>query len=247
MTRPAAISGPKSGGPDGILSIDVQGERLLLLPQAAVYWEDRRCLLIADPHFGKGASFRRQGVPVPEGTTASDLERVNRLIRHWSANRLIVLGDFFHGPEGLTPGTRDRIRRWRSRLPEIVLTVVGGNHDRRCRSVFKALGLPELVDVLDMGPFRLLHETGEADGRYVLAGHLHPGLRVSLSPGDRRAFPCFVFGRRRAVLPAFGSFTGLGSFQPSGADQLFLTVDGRVVAYPGARRSHRGAKGDNGP
>lgn len=233
MTRRAFVSVAASGGPEGIVAIDVNGERLTLLPQAAVFWEDRRSLLIADPHFGKGASFRRLGVPVPEGTTANDLERVAQLVRRWAVSRLIVLGDFFHSPEGLTPGTRDRIRRWRSGLPEVVLTVIGGNHDRRCRRLFKELGLPEPLAGLDMGPFRLVHEAEEGEERYVLAGHFHPGLRIRLSPGDRRSFTCFVFGPRRGVLPAFGSFTGLGPFQPDRMDRLFLTVDDRVVAYPG--------------
>jgi len=31
---------------------DVAGERLVLLPERAAYWERARTLLVADPHFG---------------------------------------------------------------------------------------------------------------------------------------------------------------------------------------------------
>ncbi len=37
-------------------------------------------LLIADPHFGKAASFRSRGIAVPVGTTRYDLDRLAELI-----------------------------------------------------------------------------------------------------------------------------------------------------------------------
>jgi metallophosphoesterase superfamily enzyme len=46
---------------------------LLLLPEKAVFWPAQGMLIIADIHFGKAASFRAQGIPVPRGTTTENL------------------------------------------------------------------------------------------------------------------------------------------------------------------------------
>ena len=42
-----------------MLEIEVAGARLELLPHGAAYLPDQRCLLVADAHLGKAASFRR--------------------------------------------------------------------------------------------------------------------------------------------------------------------------------------------
>jgi hypothetical protein len=37
----------------------VAGEKLGLFAERAIYWPARSTLLVADPHFGKAATFRR--------------------------------------------------------------------------------------------------------------------------------------------------------------------------------------------
>ena len=61
----------------------VAGERLELHVERAVYWHHRRCLLLADLHFGKGSVLRRAGITVPTGQTAGDLARLDGLIAHY--------------------------------------------------------------------------------------------------------------------------------------------------------------------
>ncbi|NNM27435.1 MAG: ligase-associated DNA damage response endonuclease PdeM [Phycisphaerales bacterium] len=74
----------------------------------------------------------------------------------------------------------------------------------------------------------------------VIAGHLHPGVRlhdIDAGGGSLRC-PCFVFGPRRALLPAFGSFTGLAIVRPRVDDRIFA-VGPEVVEVRG-RWEHRG-------
>jgi len=59
------------------------------LPQRAALWLDRCWLLVADLHFGKSATFRARGVPVPAGTTQADLARLTALIEATRARRLV--------------------------------------------------------------------------------------------------------------------------------------------------------------
>ncbi len=63
-----------------MIEIDWGGERLVVLAERALYWPRRRTIIIADPHFGKAATFRQAGIPVPHGTTATDLDRLRRLL-----------------------------------------------------------------------------------------------------------------------------------------------------------------------
>ncbi|MGL5097997.1 MAG: ligase-associated DNA damage response endonuclease PdeM, partial [Planctomycetia bacterium] len=70
------------------LEIDWTGERLLLSADRSVWWPTERTLFIADPHFGKAATFRRAGVPVPQATLDDDVARLDRLIDDADARRL---------------------------------------------------------------------------------------------------------------------------------------------------------------
>ena len=81
-----------------------------------------------------------------------------------------------------------------------------------------------------LGTFVLNHEPGPAaGGGYALAGHIHPAVRLS-SPGERALrLPCFWFGARYGVLPAFGAFTGSASVLPRRGDQVFVIAEDEVL------------------
>lgn len=51
------------------LVIQCAGEAVWLLPERALWWPAQRMLMVADAHFGKAATFRARGVPVPAGST----------------------------------------------------------------------------------------------------------------------------------------------------------------------------------
>jgi metallophosphoesterase superfamily enzyme len=84
---------------------------------------------------------------------------------------------------------------------------------------------------LRMGPFLFTHHpVEEADPtHYNLAGHIHPG--VNLRGGGRQSvtLPCFYFGEKRGLLPAFGMFTGIARIIPEKGDQIFVVADEKVI------------------
>jgi hypothetical protein len=41
--------------------------------------------------------------------------------------------------------------------------------------------------------------------------------------------PCFYFGEKYAVLPAFSAFTGLAKIRPSKKDHVFALVENSVI------------------
>ena len=68
------------------------GMALQLLPQRALWWPAARMVMVADVHFGKAATFRRAGQPVPHGTTADNLARLDAVLAATGADHLELLG-----------------------------------------------------------------------------------------------------------------------------------------------------------
>ncbi|SUD72331.1 ICC-like protein putative phosphoesterase [Pseudomonas putida] len=90
------------------------GQTLWLLADKAIYWPARRALLVADLHIGKAASYRALHQPVPRGTTAATLARLDALLAVHDCEQLIVLGDFLHARTARAPATLARLQVWRS-------------------------------------------------------------------------------------------------------------------------------------
>src|SRR3954462_2682161 len=114
----------------GTHEIEFANESLHLLPDRAVYWPARSTLLVADVHFGKCATFRSLGVPVPAGGTQKDLLRLTRLLEQTNARRLVILGDLVHARAGRSPEITDAIAAWRGTHLQLRIMLVRGNHDR---------------------------------------------------------------------------------------------------------------------
>jgi len=105
---------------------------------------------------------------------------------------------------------------------------VRGNHDRHAGDPppewdVRCVDAPHVE-----GPFVLLHEPAESGEGYVLAGHVHPAVRVGRGK-LAEALPCFLFGRRAALLPAFGEFTGTAVVHPRPGDRVIVLADGELV------------------
>jgi uncharacterized protein len=204
------------------VDVDVAGERLVLLPQKAVYWPRERLLAIADIHFGKAAAFRSFGIPVPRGTTTENLDALDALIDATGANHVLFLGDFLHARAAHAAGTQAAMLAWRRRRCDLVLTLVRGNHDRHAGDPADILGIDLVDEPYTVGPFSFFPPPDLDAPGYVLAGHVHP-VYVLATRFDALRLPCFVLGTRRMILPSFGSFTGGHTIRPEEGDRIFIT------------------------
>jgi len=221
MTHPSRRAG------DAVVAI--AGETLELCAERAVYWPVAATLLVADPHFGKAASFRALGVPVPRGTTGGALARLDALIDRLAPARVVFLGDFLHAREGRTAETFDALAAWRTSHASIGMQLVRGNHDRRAGDPPREVGIECVDGPVEAGPFALAHHPRDVPGRYVLAGHVHP-CAVLVGPArQRERLPCFHFGESVGVLPSFGDFTGCAEIEPREGDRVWVVGEGRVV------------------
>jgi uncharacterized protein len=216
-----------------MLTTMVAGERLGLLPHKAAYLETRRTLLIADAHIGKAVSFRRLGVPVPQGTTTESLALLTTLVAQLGAQRIVFLGDFLHSAHALAADTQAAVARWRDAHRPLQLTLVRGNHDDRAGDPPAALDIEVVDGPLRLGPWALCHHPEPVADAYVLAGHLHPCVVLHGRARDRLRLPCFWLGDRVGVLPAFGAFTGMHRVAPQPQDRVFAVTPTGVQQVAG--------------
>ncbi len=202
--------------------IELAGERVLLLPEKALYWPSRKILVIADIHFGKAASFRAQGVPVPRGTTTQNLEALDALMARYPTDEIVFLGDFLHARAAHASATLAAMLAWRQRNSDLKLTLVRGNHDVRAGDPSASLGIDMADEPHTVGPFSFCHHPDIWGPGYVLAGHVHPVFLLS-SRLDSLRLPCFLAGPKRMVLPSFGAFTGGYVITPEAGERVFVT------------------------
>ncbi len=216
------------------MRIDLASESVELLVDRALLWRRRATLFIADPHFGKDATFREAGVPVPGAAMTHDLDRLGRLVAATACERLVILGDFFHAPTGRTALTDRALAAWFDRYRQLAVELVEGNHDRHAGPPPASWGMVlHHWPVVD-GPFTYRHAPPErsGDGSHALCGHVHPAVRVRDIGGTGERLPCFHIAATATVLPAFGRFTGSKLVRPKPGDRLFAAVNDSVVAVP---------------
>lgn len=208
--------------------IDLCGERLWLLADRALYWPARQTLLLADVHIGKAASYRALHQPVPRGTTAATLARLDALLAACPSEHLIVLGDFIHARSGRAPATLALLRDWRERHAGLHISLIRGNHDRHAGDPPHELRIEVVDEPWIVGPFALQHEPLATPGHTVLAGHVHPVCVLRGKARQRLRLPCFVIDERICLLPAFGEFTGGWEVAPAAPARVFLAGAGRI-------------------
>lgn len=206
-------------------SITLAGQELILLPERAIFWENKEWLLLADVHLGKAAHFRKHGSAVPSGK--GDFETLASLIKTWSPEKVIFLGDLFHSSRN---ADWDRLCDFTRNQPcDFVL--IRGNHDLLSEQDYIDASLEVIPEELIESGLVLRHdptEGGSAEG-YELAGHIHPGVRLEGEGRQRLRLPCFAFGKRQGLLPAFGEFTGLAIVEPVRYERLFVIAESAVI------------------
>ena len=214
------------------VSVLVGTQTLTLLSEKAAFLPDSATLLVADAHIGKAVSFRALGVPVPRGTTSANLDLLTLLVARHGARRIVFLGDFLHSARSHAKATLDAVARWRETHAALALTLVRGNHDDCAGDPPASLGIEAVDEPLRLGDLLLCHHPQARPEGYVLAGHLHPCVNLAGRARDRLRLPCFWFGDRVGVLPAFGDFTGMHAVRPLPGDRVFVVAGASVSALP---------------
>ncbi len=204
--------------------INLEGEELVLLPQKAIYWKKEATLLIADLHLGKANHFQKAGIQLPQYNTEKDWRTLEELLINFKVKTLILLGDLFHSERNLA---FNDMLAFRKKHHKINFILIQGNHDILPIEEYDKLRI-EVNQNLFLNPFYLSHEPEQSNLGYNLCGHIHPGVKLKGKGRQSLRLPCFHFGKKTGVLPAFGSLTGLHLNKVKAQDRLFVISDNAV-------------------
>lgn len=209
-----------------LLEVTLDGRRWALDPRGAAVLPDQETGFVADLHLGKTTHFRRRGLAVPEGGEDRDLSRLAEVVGSHALRRLVVLGDLVHTSFGLTPDVVGRFASWRAAHPDLELVLVRGNHDRGAGPLPADWGIRAVEGPVAVAGVECRHEPppprhGSPAPSAVLAGHLHPVVRIREGKGRALRPRCFWWRPPVLVLPAFGAFTGGHLVRPSSGDRVF--------------------------
>ena len=220
----------------------LNGATLSALPCGALWWQDRSLLCISDLHLGKSERIARLGgTLLPPYDTAETLMRLRHRIEDLNPEIVVSLGDSFDDQNAEFGLMVSETRMLAAMMAGRRWVWIAGNHDP---------GPVETggtwVHEFALGPltFRHIAEPGTPKGE--ISGHYHPVKRVS-TRGRSVTRACFLVDETRAILPAYGAFTGgLHCDHPAFTDlmrptamalltgQKILSVPAEVPAAPAA-------------
>ena len=204
--------------------IQINSQDFILHPSGAIYWENKRMLLIADVHLGKVVHFRKHGAAIPANAAYKNLEELTEVTNYFEPEIVCFLGDLFHSK--LNEEWQDFEKWVEYSKTEVVL--ISGNHDIIPEYLYKEIGV-NVFDELFLEEFYLTHHPTEREGFFNFSGHIHPGIRMK---GIGRQFvrlACFFKNANSLILPAFGNFTGKHILTPTEKDEVFVIVEGEVI------------------
>lgn len=213
----------------------VGSTRLLLLPEKAVYVESMRSLLVADVHLGKSETFQRYGLPVSSQVNQATLERLEQAFERVQAESLWILGDLFHGQEGLVDSVIDSWLKFLNRT-QVSAHLVLGNHDRPLPDVLHQLALQCFTTDVAVADLVLSHEPRTQSDKLNICGHTHPCVRLKTRL-DALRLPCFYWEpqQMRLTLPSFGEFTGGYEVPLSRQTAAYVVAEGQVIPFEWGR------------
>jgi uncharacterized protein len=198
-------------------ALEIAGVGFVADLSGALFWEQQSLLVVSDLHLEKGSSFASRGVLLPPYDTAATLLRLAAVIARHDPKVVIALGDSFHdrrAHERLSASDREAISALQARRDWIWIS---GNHDPALPPDLGGVVASEVA----IGAIVFRHQPTGAAGE--IAGHLHPKARVATRARwlERR---CFASDGDRAILPAFGAFSGGLSIRDTAFAKIFQTL-----------------------
>jgi DNA ligase-associated metallophosphoesterase len=196
----------------------------------ALFWEQQSLLVVSDLHLEKGSSYAVRGTLLPPYDTAATLGRLAAVLVRHDPRMVIALGDSFHDRDAhdrLSAPDRAAIAALQVRRDWIWIS---GNHDPALPDDLGGV----IANEVAIGPIAFRHEPTGASGE--IAGHLHPKARVT-TRGRTMERRCFACDGKRAVMPAFGAYTGGLSIRDAAFSKIFQTL-GFMAHVLGDNRLH---------
>jgi DNA ligase-associated metallophosphoesterase len=208
---------------------EVLGNHFILSSSRIIFWEEEKALILSDMHIGKSGHFRKNGIGIPQNIFKEDMQRLFAEIQQYNPTKLIIVGDLSHSHSNKE---FDLFVKWRKDLPHLEVHLVVGNHDIMAKQWYEEASIKIHEDCLSIGAFTFTHDISTCEtspGSYYFSGHIHPGIIMRGLGKQSLRLPCFYFGKRDAVLPAFGKFTGTFPVNPQKHDTVFAIAENKLI------------------
>ncbi|QAA82355.1 ligase-associated DNA damage response endonuclease PdeM [Aequorivita sp. H23M31] len=206
------------------VKIQINSQNFILHPSCAIYWQEKKMLLVADVHLGKVAHFRKHGAPVPASAAYKNLEELTEITNLFQPESICFLGDLFHSK--INEEWKD-FEKW-VEYTNADIILISGNHDIIPQYLYEEIGV-KVFDELILDNFLLTHHPTTREDLFNFYGHIHPGIMLRGVGKQFLRLPCFYKTVNSLILPAFGNFTGKHILKPSKSDEVYVVVDGEVL------------------
>ena len=202
----------------------LNGTALTATATGALWIEDTQTLCVSDLHLGKsGRIARRSGTLIPPYETQDTLSRLGDVVAQFNPKTVLCLGDSFDDLDAAQELPTDATaaiaqlqagRRW---------IWIEGNHDAGPVDIGGTH-----MSSHTQGTLCFRHIATDAQGE--VSGHYHPKHRIA---GAGPARSCFLYDKRRLIMPAFGTYTG-GLRSTSDVLKSHF-IDGAIAVLTGKR------------
>ncbi|MGQ2984321.1 ligase-associated DNA damage response endonuclease PdeM [Flavobacterium sp.] len=206
------------------LEIQINNRAFVLHCSGALYWVEKRMVLISDVHLGKISHFRKFGSALPGNAMFRNFMKLDSVVAYFNPESICFLGDLFHSTLN---NEWQLFEEWVGRA-QIPIVLVAGNHDIISPHKYYELGITVVSEWLLDG-FLLTHDPEVRKNYFTLSGHIHPAVLLEGLGRQFLKLPCFFRSQSQMILPAFGEFTGTYVMEPGEEDVVYAITKEDVV------------------
>lgn len=206
------------------MKIKISDHHFTLHASGALFWQEKKILMISDAHLGKIAHFRKHGVAIPENAILENFKRMDEVVELFGPDKTIFLGDLFHSKIN---NEWELFCKWVNKI-NLEIILIEGNHDIISSNHYCDLNIvihPQLI----IDEFLLTHHPTETDALFNFCGHIHPGIKLKDVGRQALKLSCFFKKEKQLILPAFGEFTGNYFMKPQINDKVYAIANDEVI------------------
>lgn len=206
------------------LEIEINNNAFILHCSGALYWVQKRMLLISDAHLGKVTHFRKYGAAIPDGIIYKNFIKLDEVVNYFDPESICFLGDLFHSELN---NEWNLFHDWVSRI-NIPIVLIAGNHDIINPAKYHDLNI-QIVSEWELDNILFTHYPEIREGFFTLCGHIHPAVRLRGTGRQSLKLPCFFQSEEQMILPAFGEFTGTYVVEPKKNDTIYVIAKEQII------------------
>lgn len=206
------------------MKIQIQNQNFILHSSGALFWEEKKMIIISDVHLGKVTHFRKHGIAIPQNAVSENFKKITDVLEYFQPEKIIFLGDLFHSSMN---SEWDLFEEWISNHNQETY-LIAGNHDIIDQKHYYEIGIL-VVDVLEIDGFFFTHHPTEKEDFFNFSGHIHPGIILRGLGMQSLKLRCFFHKPNQMILPAFGEFTGKFILKPESDHLVYAIARNEVI------------------